>query len=105
MEPNKVVKSGNTRNLVIGYVVQYAFRPTDNSSDRTALDHMHWRYQTGEDSETSKATRLTSMGSHPRNDFKACGFRFLLPFSSDERLFNRKVDSLEALKLALLCPL
>ncbi|CAO1636351.1 unnamed protein product [Sympodiomycopsis kandeliae] len=38
-------------NLVIGYVAQHAFHHIDNHLDKTPLDYMLWRYQTGEDLE------------------------------------------------------
>ncbi|KAK0521329.1 translational elongation factor EF-1 alpha [Tilletia horrida] len=45
-------------NLVIGYVAQHAFHHIDQHLDKTPLDYMLWRYQTGEDlEEHMKATR------------------------------------------------
>lgn len=38
-------------NLVIGYVAQHAFHHIDHHLDKTPLDYMLWRYQTGEDLE------------------------------------------------------
>ncbi|KDN50815.1 putative YEF3-translation elongation factor eEF3 [Tilletiaria anomala UBC 951] len=38
-------------NLVIGYVAQHAFHHIDQHLDKTPLDYMLWRYQTGEDLE------------------------------------------------------
>ena len=48
-------------NLVIGYVAQHAFHHIDQHLDKTPLDYMLWRYQTGEDlEEHMKATRQIS---------------------------------------------
>lgn len=48
-------------NLVIGYVAQHAFHHIDNHLDKTPLDYMLWRYQTGEDLEDMmKANRIIS---------------------------------------------
>ena len=45
-------------NLVIGYVAQHAFHHIDQHLDKTPLEYMLWRYQTGEDlEEHMKATR------------------------------------------------
>jgi len=45
-------------NLVIGYVAQHAFHHIDQHLDKTPLDYMLWRYQTGEDlEEHMKASR------------------------------------------------
>jgi elongation factor 3 len=45
-------------NLVIGYVAQHAFHHIDHHLDKTPLDYMLWRYQTGEDlEELQKANR------------------------------------------------
>ncbi|KIS67648.1 putative translation elongation factor eEF3 [Mycosarcoma maydis] len=45
-------------NLVIGYVAQHAFHHIDQHLDKTPLDYMLWRYQTGEDlEEHMKANR------------------------------------------------
>ena len=38
-------------NLVIGYVAQHAFHHIDQHLDKTPLEYMLWRYQTGEDLE------------------------------------------------------
>ncbi|KAJ7253368.1 hypothetical protein B0H12DRAFT_1116885 [Mycena haematopus] len=48
-------------NLVIGYVAQHAFHHIDNHLDKTPLEYMLWRYQTGEDlEEMQKANRIIS---------------------------------------------
>ncbi|WFD30075.1 translational elongation factor EF-1 alpha [Malassezia sp. CBS 17886] len=48
-------------NLVIGYVAQHAFHHIDQHLDKTPLEYMLWRYQTGEDlEEHMKATRQVS---------------------------------------------
>jgi len=48
-------------NLVIGYVAQHAFHHIDQHLDKTPLDYMLWRYQTGEDLEEHlKASRQLS---------------------------------------------
>ncbi|KAE8210439.1 hypothetical protein CF327_g5690 [Tilletia walkeri] len=48
-------------NLVIGYVAQHAFHHIDQHLDKTPLDYMLWRYQTGEDlEEHMKASRQLS---------------------------------------------
>ncbi|KAG9125550.1 translational elongation factor EF-1 alpha [Ceratobasidium sp. 392] len=48
-------------NLVIGYVAQHAFHHIDHHLDKTPLEYMLWRYQTGEDlEEMSKANRQIS---------------------------------------------
>ena len=45
-------------NLVIGYVAQHAFHHIDQHLDKTPLEYMLWRYQTGEDLEEHlKASR------------------------------------------------
>jgi elongation factor 3 len=38
-------------NLVVGYVAQHAFHHIDMHLDKTPLDYLLWRYQTGEDLE------------------------------------------------------
>lgn len=59
MEPNKSGEIWKHPNLVIGYVAQHAFHHIDNHLDKTPLEYMLWRYQTGEDlEEMGKATRL-----------------------------------------------
>ncbi|PKI85021.1 translational elongation factor EF-1 alpha [Malassezia vespertilionis] len=48
-------------NLVIGYVAQHAFHHIDQHLDKTPLEYMLWRYQTGEDlEEHMKASRQLS---------------------------------------------
>lgn len=37
--------------MVIGYVAQHAFHHIDQHLDKTPLEYMLWRYQTGEDME------------------------------------------------------
>ena len=57
-EPNKGGEIWKHPNLVIGYVAQHAFHHIDNHLDKTALEYMLWRYQTGEDlEEMMKASR------------------------------------------------
>jgi elongation factor 3 len=51
MEPNKGGEIWKHPNLVIGYVAQHAFHHIDNHLDKTPLEYMLWRYQTGEDME------------------------------------------------------
>jgi len=47
--------------VVIGYVAQHAFHHIDKHLDKTALEYMLWRYQTGEDLEDmDKASRVIS---------------------------------------------
>jgi elongation factor 3 len=61
MEPNKGGEIWKHPNLVIGYVAQHAFHHIDNHLDKTPLEYMLWRYQTGEDlEEMSKANRQIS---------------------------------------------
>jgi elongation factor 3 len=61
MEPNKGGEIWKHPNLVIGYVAQHAFHHIDNHLDKTPLEYMLWRYQTGEDLEDmQKATRQIS---------------------------------------------
>jgi len=61
MEPNKGGEIWKHPNLVIGYVAQHAFHHIDNHLDKTALEYMLWRYQTGEDlEELGKASRIIS---------------------------------------------
>jgi elongation factor 3 len=61
MEPNKGGEIWKHPNLVIGYVAQHAFHHIDNHLDKTPLEYMLWRYQTGEDlEEMSKASRQIS---------------------------------------------
>ncbi|THH15653.1 hypothetical protein EW146_g4862 [Bondarzewia mesenterica] len=61
MEPNKGGEVWKHPNLVIGYVAQHAFHHIDNHLDKTPLDYMLWRYQTGEDlEELDKANRQIS---------------------------------------------
>ncbi|KAF9557201.1 hypothetical protein CPC08DRAFT_669003 [Agrocybe pediades] len=61
MEPNKGGEIWKHPNLVIGYVAQHAFHHIDQHLDKTPLEYMLWRYQTGEDlEEMSKATRQIS---------------------------------------------
>ncbi|KAI0261718.1 P-loop containing nucleoside triphosphate hydrolase protein [Gloeopeniophorella convolvens] len=58
MEPNKGGEVWKHPNLVIGYVAQHAFHHIDHHLDKTPLEYMLWRYQTGEDlEEMSKANR------------------------------------------------
>jgi elongation factor 3 len=59
MEPNKGGEIWKHPNLVIGYVAQHAFHHIDNHLDKTPLEYMLWRYQTGEDLEDMmKANRV-----------------------------------------------
>jgi len=61
MEANKGGEIWKHPNLVIGYVAQHAFHHIDEHLDKTALEYMLWRYQTGEDlEEMSKANRQIS---------------------------------------------
>ncbi|KAG9318232.1 P-loop containing nucleoside triphosphate hydrolase protein [Chiua virens] len=61
MEPNKGGEIWKHPNLVIGYVAQHAFHHIDHHLDKTPLEYMLWRYQTGEDlEEMGKATRQIS---------------------------------------------
>lgn len=61
MEPNKSGEIWKHPNLVIGYVAQHAFHHIDNHLDKTPLEYMLWRYQTGEDLEDmGKASRIIS---------------------------------------------
>ncbi|KAF8626202.1 hypothetical protein AX15_004892 [Amanita polypyramis BW_CC] len=58
LEPNKGGETWKHPNLVIGYVAQHAFHHIDNHLDKTPLEYMLWRYQTGEDlEEVGKASR------------------------------------------------
>jgi len=58
-EPNLGGTVWKHPNLVIGYVAQHAFHHIDNHLDKTPLDYMLWRYQTGEDlEELNKANRV-----------------------------------------------
>ncbi|CAL1703333.1 unnamed protein product [Somion occarium] len=60
-EPNKGGEIWKHPNLVIGYVAQHAFHHIDNHLDKTPLEYMLWRYQTGEDlEEMMKANRQIS---------------------------------------------
>lgn len=57
-EPNLGGEVWKHPNLVIGYVAQHAFHHIDHHLDKTPLDYMLWRYQTGEDlEELQKASR------------------------------------------------
>ncbi|CAK5279218.1 unnamed protein product [Mycena citricolor] len=61
MEANKGGEIWKHPNLVIGYVAQHAFHHIDHHLDKTALEYMLWRYQTGEDlEEMTKANRIIS---------------------------------------------
>jgi len=61
MEANKGGEIWKHPNLVIGYVAQHAFHHIDHHLDKTPLEYMLWRYQTGEDlEEMSKANRVIS---------------------------------------------
>lgn len=51
MEPNKGGEVWKHPNLVVGYVAQHAFHHIDQHLDKTPLEYMLWRYQTGEDIE------------------------------------------------------
>ncbi|KAJ3000246.1 hypothetical protein NUW54_g6817 [Trametes sanguinea] len=58
LEPNKGGEIWKHPNLVIGYVAQHAFHHIDQHLDKTPLEYMLWRYQTGEDlEEMMKANR------------------------------------------------
>ncbi|PPQ66033.1 hypothetical protein CVT26_010789 [Gymnopilus dilepis] len=58
LEPNKGGEVWKHPNLVIGYVAQHAFHHIDQHLDKTPLEYMLWRYQTGEDlEEMMKANR------------------------------------------------
>ncbi|KAI0648372.1 P-loop containing nucleoside triphosphate hydrolase protein [Trametes meyenii] len=58
LEPNRGGEIWKHPNLVIGYVAQHAFHHIDNHLDKTPLEYMLWRYQTGEDlEEMMKANR------------------------------------------------
>jgi len=57
-EPNKGGEVWRHPNLVIGYVAQHAFHHIDHHLDKTPLEYMLQRYQTGEDiEELEKANR------------------------------------------------
>ncbi|KAF8432448.1 polyketide synthetase [Boletus edulis BED1] len=61
MEANKGGEVWKHPNLVIGYVAQHAFHHIDHHLDKTPLEYLLWRYQTGEDmEEMGKATRVIS---------------------------------------------
>ncbi|KAG8997085.1 translational elongation factor EF-1 alpha, partial [Tulasnella sp. 427] len=61
MEPNKGGEVWKHPNLVVGYVAQHAFHHIDQHLDKTPLEYMLWRYQTGEDiEEMMKATRVVT---------------------------------------------
>ncbi|TFL00970.1 P-loop containing nucleoside triphosphate hydrolase protein [Pterulicium gracile] len=61
LEPNRGGEIWKHPNLVIGYVAQHAFHHIDHHLDKTPLEYMLWRYQTGEDlEEMSKANRIIS---------------------------------------------
>ncbi|KII89319.1 hypothetical protein PLICRDRAFT_40977 [Plicaturopsis crispa FD-325 SS-3] len=61
MEQNRGGEIWKHPNLVIGYVAQHAFHHIDNHLDKTPLEYMLWRYQTGEDlEEMQKANRQIS---------------------------------------------
>jgi len=61
MEQNKGGEIWKHPNLVIGYVAQHAFHHIDHHLDKTPLEYMLWRYQTGEDlEEMTKANRIIS---------------------------------------------
>lgn len=58
-EANKGGEVWKHPNLVIGYVAQHAFHHIDHHLDKTPLEYMLWRYQTGEDlEEMMKANRV-----------------------------------------------
>ncbi|OJT13015.1 Elongation factor 3 [Trametes pubescens] len=58
LEPNRGGETWKHPNLVIGYVAQHAFHHIDHHLDKTPLEYMLWRYQTGEDlEEMMKANR------------------------------------------------
>ncbi|KAI0355062.1 hypothetical protein OH77DRAFT_1425109 [Trametes cingulata] len=58
LEPNRGGEIWKHPNLVIGYVAQHAFHHIDQHLDKTPLEYMLWRYQTGEDlEEMMKANR------------------------------------------------
>ncbi|GEM09407.1 elongation factor 3 [Rhodotorula toruloides] len=60
-EPNKGGEVWKHPNLVIGYVAQHAFHHIDHHLDKTPLQYMLHRYQTGEDlEEMQKANRQLS---------------------------------------------
>ncbi|KAI5117797.1 hypothetical protein M0805_002184 [Coniferiporia weirii] len=60
-EPNRGGEIWKHPNLVIGYVAQHAFHHIDHHLDKTPLEYMLWRYQTGEDlEEMQKANRQIS---------------------------------------------
>jgi len=60
-EPNKGGEVWKHPNLVVGYVAQHAFVYIEKSLDKTPLEYMLSRYQTGEDlEELSKANRQFS---------------------------------------------
>ncbi|KAK7449728.1 translational elongation factor EF-1 alpha [Stygiomarasmius scandens] len=67
MEPNKGGEIWKHPNLVIGYVAQHAFHHIDHHLDKTPLEYMLWRYQTGEDmEEMTKANRQISEEEHQK---------------------------------------
>ncbi|GJE87999.1 ABC-F family ATP-binding cassette domain-containing protein [Phanerochaete sordida] len=60
-EPNCGGEVWKHPNLVIGYVAQHAFHHIDQHLDKTPLEYMLWRYQTGEDlEEMMKGSRQIS---------------------------------------------
>ena len=55
METNKGGEIWKHPSLVIGYVDQHVFHHIDHQLDKTPLEYMLWRYQTGEDLEDMQA--------------------------------------------------
>ena len=56
LEANKGGEVWKHPNLVIGYVAQHAFHHIEQHLDKTPLEYMLWRYQTGEDLEEMMKT-------------------------------------------------
>ena len=69
MEPNLGGEIWKHPNSVISYGAQHAFHHIDNHLDKTALEYMLWRYQTGEDlEELATANRQVSAEAKKMND-------------------------------------
>ncbi|KAG8928110.1 translational elongation factor EF-1 alpha [Tulasnella sp. 417] len=69
MEPNKGGEVWKHPNLVIGYVAQHAFHHIDQHLDKTPLEYMLWRYQTGQGS----GARIDKKGGDDNDEYDAMG--------------------------------
>jgi elongation factor 3 len=90
MEPNKGGEIWKHPNLVIGYVAQHAFHHIDKHLDKTPLDYMLWRFQTGEDIEELHKANRTMTADEEKKMKEGALYVFEGQKRTIEEVLNRK---------------